>query len=118
MKQLALLLTLVTATGFAAPKTVVANDYGAKPDGTTLNTAAIQRAIDDAASSREGSTITLKPGIYLTGSLFLKSNTTLKVPKNVTIIGSQKLEDYAMLPSRIAGIEMTPRNTGASMRPS
>jgi hypothetical protein len=100
-----LALTLLVSTAKAAPKTYVANDYGAKPDGTTLNTTAIQKAIDAAA--KDGGTITLKPGTYLTGSLFLRSNTTLDLPEGVTLIGSQKREDYPMLPTRIAGIEMT-----------
>jgi polygalacturonase len=98
-------LTLITAVALAAPKTFVANDYGAKGDGTTLNTVAIQKAIDDAAKSH--STITLKPGTYLTGSLFLKSGVTLDVAEGVTLLGSEKLDDYPMLPTRIAGIEMT-----------
>ena len=88
-----------------APKTIVANDYGAKGDGTTLNTASIQKAIDAAAAV--GGTITLKPGTYLTGSLFLKSGVTLDVPEDATLIGSEKIDDYPMLPTRIAGIEMT-----------
>jgi polygalacturonase len=103
-----LVLTLVIASTTAqAQKIFLANDYGANADGTTFNTRAIQKAIDAAAASKDGGTITFKPGTYLTGSLFLKSNTTLEVPENVTLIGSQHLEDYPMLPTRIAGIEMT-----------
>ncbi|MCU1253096.1 MAG: endopolygalacturonase [Edaphobacter sp.] len=102
---LALLLALIPASLHAQTKIFFANDYGAKPDSTTVNTAAIQRAIDAAAATN--GTITLKPGTYLTGSLFLKSNVTLDLPEGVTLIGSQKLKDYPMLPTRIAGIEMT-----------
>jgi len=98
------LLAFSTAAS-AAPQTFVANDYGAIGDGKTMNTAAIQKAIDAAAAA--GGTITLKPGAYLTGSIFLKSGTTLDVPEGVTLIGSESLADYPMLPTRIAGIEMT-----------
>jgi polygalacturonase len=93
----------------AAPRIFVANDFGAMGDGTTLNTVAIQTAIDAAAAVkgiRQG-TVTLKPGTYLTGSLFLKSGVTLDVAEGVTLVGSERLEDYPMLPTRIAGIEMT-----------
>jgi len=96
---------LSAGTANASPKTFVVNDYGAKGDGTTLETVSIQKAIDAAAI--HGGKVTLKPGIYLTGSLFLKSGVTLNVPEGVTLIGSEKLVDYPMLPTRIAGIEMT-----------
>jgi len=89
----------------AAPTVFVANDYGAKGDGTTLDTAAIQKTIDAAAAVK--GTATLKPGTYLTGSLFLKSGVTFDVAEGVTLVGSEKLVDYPMLPTRIAGIEMT-----------
>jgi polygalacturonase len=102
---LALLVALIPVSANAQPKIFFANNYGTKGDGTTLDTAAIQKAIDAAA--KDGSTITLKPGTYLTGSLFLKSGVTLEIPEGVTLIGSQKLEDYPLLPTRIAGIEMT-----------
>jgi len=98
-------LALTTYTAHAATKTFLANDYGAKGDDSTLNTVSIQKAIDAAA--RSGGTVTFKPGTYLTGSLFLKSSTRLDVGEGVTLIGSQKLDDYPMLPTRIAGIEMT-----------
>lgn len=82
-----------------------AASYGAKGDGTTLNTATIQHAIDAAAV--HGGTVTFTPGIYLTGSLFVKHGVTLQVDKGVTLLGSGHLEDYPLRPSRIAGIEMT-----------
>jgi polygalacturonase len=105
----ALILTSALALGpcvsYGAARTFLANDYGARGDGSTLDTACIQKAIDAAA--RANGTVTFKPGIYLTGSLFLKSGTQFAVGDGVTLIGSQKLEDYPMLPTRIAGIEMT-----------
>ena len=102
---LTLLLALIPPSAHTQQKIFFANDYGAKPDDTTLSTTAIQKAIDAAAAAN--GTATLKPGTYLTGSLFLKSNVTLDIPEGVTLIGSQKLEDYPELPTRIAGIEMT-----------
>ena len=100
-----LLGLLATVIANASSKTFVANDYGAKGDGTTLETVSIQRAINAAAAV--GGTVTMRPGTYLTGSLFLKSGVTLDVPEGATLSGSQRVEDYPMLPTRIAGIEMT-----------
>jgi polygalacturonase len=96
---------LSSGAASAAPKTFVANEYGAKGNSTTLETASIQKAIDAAAAV--GGTVTLRSGTYLTGSLFLKSGVTLNVGEGVTLIGSEKLADYLLLPTRIAGIEMS-----------
>jgi polygalacturonase len=101
----ALFAVLGASAAYSAPKTFVANDYGARGDGKSLDTASIQKAIDAAAEV--GGTVTLKPGIYLTGSLFFKSGVTLDLPEGATLVGSERLEDYPMLPTRIAGIEMT-----------
>ncbi len=103
---IALLFGCLTATlACATPSVFVANNYGAKGDGSGMQTAAIQKAIDAAAAV--GGTATVNPGTYRTGSLFLKSGVTLDLPAGVTLIGSPSLQDYPMLPTRVAGIEMS-----------
>ncbi len=79
--------------------------FGARGDGHTMNTAAIQKAIDSAA--RHGGTVVFPAGTYLTGAIFVKSGVTLKLDKGVTLLGSQHIADYPMMPTRIAGIEMS-----------
>ncbi|MDI4635443.1 glycoside hydrolase family 28 protein [Pelomonas sp. V22] len=81
-----------------------AQDFGAIGDGCTLNTAAIQAAIDAAAVA--GGRLVFAPGVYRTGSLFLKSGMALQLDAGVTLLGSQDLADYPLMPTRIAGIEM------------
>ena len=80
------------------------NSYGAKGDGITLDTAAIQKAIDAAGKSK--GTVVLRPGTYISGSLFLKSGVTLRVDEGVVIQGAQDQAAYPVMPTRVAGIEM------------
>lgn len=82
-----------------------ANDYGAVNDSNKLSSPSIQKAID-ACASKGGGIVTLKPGIYVSGSLFLKSNVHLRIDKGVLILGSQNFDDYPEIDTRIAGIEM------------
>ncbi|MDI9433805.1 MAG: glycoside hydrolase family 28 protein [Planctomycetota bacterium] len=79
-------------------------DYGAVADGRTLNTRAIQAAIDACAA--KGGVVTFGPGAYLTGSIFVKGGVTLCIDEGVEILGSQSLADYPEIDTRIAGIEM------------
>jgi hypothetical protein len=74
-------------------------------DGRTNSTKAIQQAIDDCAKGN-GGTVSFKPGDYVTGALFLKSNVYLQIPEGVTLLGSQDDADYPSIPTRVAGIEM------------
>ena len=66
---------------------------GAKPDGKTLCTAAIQKAIDDTAAAG-GGTVTLPPGTWLSGTLRLKSHVRLHLEAGATLLGSTDLKDY------------------------
>jgi polygalacturonase len=104
MRMLAggLLALLLTATASAKGTFNVAR-FGAKGDATTMNTAAIQRAIDAAAKG--GGTVVFPAGTFLTGSIFVKSGVTLKIDKGVTLLGSQNIADYPVMKTRIAGIE-------------
>ena len=62
-------------------------EFGAKPDGTTLNTKALQSLIDKV-SSKGGGRIVFPEGKYLTGGLHLKSKVELHLQKNAVILGS------------------------------
>ncbi|NLZ07851.1 MAG: glycoside hydrolase family 28 protein [Phycisphaerae bacterium] len=80
-------------------------DYGAVADGRTINTRAIQAAID-ACEAKGGGIVTFDSGAYLTGSIFVKAGVTLRIDKGVEILGSQDLADYPDIDTRVAGIEM------------
>ena len=80
-------------------------DYGAVNDTAVVNTVFIQKTID-ACSAKGGGIVIFKPGVYVTGSLFIKANVQLRIDKDVTILGSQNFDDYPEIDTRIAGIEM------------
>ncbi|WP_435132138.1 glycoside hydrolase family 28 protein [Formosa sp. A9] len=85
--------------------TFYVNDYGAKAGGKTLNTEAIQAAID-ACHEHGGGTVAFKPGKYLSGSIFIKEHVRFRVDKGVTILGSEDINDYKVIDTRVAGVEM------------
>ena len=68
-------------------------DCGAKPDGKTLATAAVQEAID-ACAAGGGGTVRLPEGTFLCGALRMKSGVTLLVDEGATLLGSRNREDY------------------------
>src|SRR5450432_3342982 len=99
-------LLLSSAAWAANPHVFRAKDFGARGDGITVDTQAIQAALDAAAKAGHG-IVTLAPGTYLTGSIFVKSGTELHLDQGVTLRGVQTLSGYPMMPTRVAGIEMT-----------
>jgi hypothetical protein len=70
-----------------------ATDFGAKGDGITLNTSAIQKTID-ACNQAGGGMVKITPGTYLSGTLFLKEGVTLYLDANAVIKGSKNRQDY------------------------
>lgn len=68
-------------------------DFGAKGDGKTLDTKAIQSAID-ACSLAKGGTVLIPAGDFLSGTLELKSGITLHLSTGGKLLGSPRREDY------------------------
>lgn len=66
--------------------------FGAKADGITVSTKAIQAAIDEC--SIKGGRVIIPAGDFVTGTLFLRDNTTLVLERNARLLGSTKLSDY------------------------
>jgi polygalacturonase len=81
--------------------------FGASPDGQTMCTQAIHKAIDKAASAG-GGTVYFPSGTYLTGPIHLQSHITLSLDAGATIKFSTNFDDYLpMVPSRWEGISVT-----------
>jgi polygalacturonase len=81
-------------TPWAVPnRTFKVERYGAKGDGQTMNTAAIQQAID-ACSSRGGGVVLFSKGDYLTGTIQLRSGVMIEVARGARILGSTDINDY------------------------
>jgi len=77
-------------------------EHGAMGDGQTLDSPAIQSAIDLCAE-RGGGTIHLPAGRYLSGSLFLRDNISLHLDSGAVILGSENPDDYPIIHSRWEG---------------
>jgi hypothetical protein len=89
----AILLVSPAALHAAEPKVFDITAFGAKGDGQTINTSAIQKAID-ACHGAGGGSVVVPRGVFLCGSLRLKSRVRLKVEKDALLRGSPKIADY------------------------
>ena len=67
--------------------------FGAVGDGKTLNTKALQAAIDTCTQAG-GGTVRVPAGDFVTGTLHLKSHITLSLDYGASLLGSQNWADY------------------------
>ena len=81
-------------------KQYVITDYGVANDSNVVQTEAIQKVIDLAASNG-GGVIVIPQGTFLSGSLFFKPNTHLHV--NGVLKGSDRIADFSIVNTRIEG---------------
>jgi polygalacturonase len=84
-------LFLFSASTFA--QTFNIKDYGALSDGKTVNTTAIQKAVD-ACAVNGGGKVYVPAGVFITGTFHLKSNVELYLESGAILQGSANLHDY------------------------
>lgn len=74
-------------------------DFGAKGDGIALDTKSIQAAIEKCHEDGGGK-VYLHNGVFVSGTLYMKSNVTLYIEGGATLRGSDKTEDFPVIPSK------------------
>jgi len=88
-----ILMSCGLAVAQGGEKICDAKKYGATGDGKTLDTAAIQKAIDDCAS--KGAIVRLAGATkFISGPLVLKSHTTLEIAAGTTLEASSNHDDF------------------------
>jgi polygalacturonase len=89
---MALVFMAISTSALHASANCDPRAYGAKGDGVTKDTAAIQKAIDTCAA--KGGTVRLTAGTYVSAPIVLKSNITLELDKGATLLGSPDHGNY------------------------
>ena len=90
-----------------APKfkkdTVSIIKFGAVPDGNTLNTVAINNAID-AIAKKGGGVVMVPSGLWLTGPIVIKSNVNLFLVTGSTLLFTKDFNQYQLVKGNWEGI--------------
>lgn len=84
------------------PEILDITDFGAVGDGSTINTSAIQSAID---ACPEYGMVYVPKGVFKCGALFLKSRMTFYVEEGGKLLGSAYTKDYPLITHRYQGKE-------------
>ena len=79
-------------------------DFGAKSDGATLNTEAINNAIK-AVHDKGGGKVIIPEGLWLTGPIVLQSNVNLHAEKNALIVFSSDTSLYPIISTSFEGLD-------------
>ncbi|MBK9928772.1 MAG: glycoside hydrolase family 28 protein [Saprospiraceae bacterium] len=93
---LACILLLISSVISTAQDYLITN-FGAVRDGISVNTKAIQAAID-AANKNGGGKVLIPTGVFLSGTLVLKDNVELYLAKGAQLLASARQEDYPRQP--------------------
>ena len=75
------------------PKIIKLTDFGAVGDGSTLNTEALQKAIDAVP---QGGVLAIPKGTFVSGAVNLKSDMTLRLDEGATLLGTAEVNGYQM----------------------
>ena len=83
-------------------KTYNLRDFGAVSDPAIVQTALIQKAIDQAAADG-GGVVVIPEGVYKSGALFFKQGTHLYLSRGAVLLGSESIFDFPLIQTRIEG---------------
>jgi len=97
-----ILIAFASAAHASPPLNV--RDFGAAGDGVTKDTAALQKALD-AAATAGGGEVDFPAGTYLTGSIELKSHVTINLAPGAIIHGGTDPADYPLVNARWEGLD-------------
>jgi len=102
MKKNIMLYTVIlfTLAEYAHAEIFSITNFGAIGDGKTINTRAIQKAIDGCAK-KGGGTVVIPTGEFVSGVIQLKSNVTLYLENGAVLKGSPNLSDYYLDGTRV-----------------
>jgi polygalacturonase len=102
-------IATTSAPSYAKPaprsQRYVITDFGAVGDGKTVNTKAIQAAIDKCASTKKGGVLVIPKGTFLSGAIFLKQGVNLLLEKDGVLKGTTNPDDYPQVQTRWEGTE-------------
>jgi polygalacturonase len=98
------LMGCVSGSPTREPARRLITDCNAVGDGTTLNTKAIQNAID-ACAATGGGVVVVPKGVFLTGALFFKPSVNLRIEQDGVLKGTTNQADYPPIYTRWEGIE-------------
>ncbi|HEV2394631.1 MAG TPA: glycosyl hydrolase family 28-related protein [Verrucomicrobiae bacterium] len=87
------LLAVLSSASAAPGNTFNVRDYGAAGDGVTLDTAAINQAIQQCSQSGGGQVL-VPAGRYLSGTIHLMNHVTLFLAAGSTLLGATNLDLY------------------------
>lgn len=87
-------IAILAGTVATAQRSFNVTGFGAVGDGKQINTAAIQRAID--ACGPGGDTVLIPKGVFVSGTLKLRSGITLCVVEGAVLKGSPYFKDYPL----------------------
>jgi polygalacturonase len=102
MRKFLLIIIGLVITVLGYSREFVVTDFGVKNDSSMLCTRAIQNVID-SASQNGGGTVVIPRGVFLSGALFFKPHTRLKLLEGAILKGSDDIAHYPLLPSRMEG---------------
>lgn len=95
----------LSSYSFIRSKKFIITTYGAVGNGETLNTTAIQQAID-ACAAEGGGVVVIPKGVFISGAIFLKQGVALSIEKDGMLKGSVSRSDYPQIKTRWEGTEM------------